>query len=98
MKYEEISNAADQFMKSAAKEEKKDKKEAFVIFPADSPKVLDEKDHFEIKSENQAKSCLLRVKQYKKVPSWYKGTLESLVSTVNKKVYSKYKDLKDMCK
>ena len=99
MKYNEIAEAAEQFMKLAAKkDEKLDPKakvrnRGAVVFPADSPKVLDDKDHFPLNTENQARNALRRVNQYKKVPSWYKGTLQSLVSAVAKKVHSKYPEI-----
>jgi hypothetical protein len=99
MKYSEITNAADQFMKLAEKESKKlDPKAKIrnrgtVIFPAESPKVKDHKDHFEINTEGQARNALARANQYKKAPPWYKGSLTSLVETVARKVHSKYKKI-----
>lgn len=95
MGYQEIADAADQFMKLAAEVSAKTKVKgrSTAIFPADSSKVLDEKEHFPINSENQARNALARVNQYKKVPSWYKGSLQSLVDTVARKVHSKYKGI-----
>ena len=50
----------------------------------------DNKDHFPINSEDQARNALARVNQYSSAPDWYKGSLQSLVSLVAKKVHSKY--------
>lgn len=60
------------------------------IFPANSPNVTDKKDHFPITSEAQARNALARANQFSSVPAWYKGSLQSLVSTVAKKVKAKY--------
>jgi len=64
------------------------------VFPHTSPKVTDNKDHFPINSENQARNALARANQYKSAPKWYKGNLESLVKTVARRVKSKYPDIK----
>ena len=64
-----------------------------VIFPAESSKVKDDKDHFPINSEAQARNALSRASQYSKVPKWYKGTLKSLVSAVQRKGKAKYKGI-----
>ena len=61
-----------------------------VIFPADSPNVKDKKDHFPINNEAQARNALARANQFSSAPEWYKGSLQSLVSTVAKKVKAKY--------
>ena len=58
-----------------------------VVFPAGSEKVLDDKDHFPINTESQARNALARASQYDKCPDWYDGTLKELV----KKVYNKVK-------
>ena len=58
-----------------------------VVFPAESSKVKDDKDHFPINSEAQARNALSRASQYSK------GTLKSLVSAVQRKVKAKYKGI-----
>lgn len=63
-----------------------------VVFPASSSK--DKKDHFPINSESQARNALSRASQYSKAPSWYSGSLESLVKAVQRAVHSKYKGIK----
>ena len=64
-----------------------------VVFPAESGKVKDDKDHFPINSAAQARNALARASQYKKVPKWYNGSLSSLVKAVQRKVKSKYSSI-----
>lgn len=64
-----------------------------VVFPADSPKVTDDKDHFPINNQNQARNALARANQYKDSPKWYKGSLTDLVKKVATAVKKKYKDI-----
>ena len=59
-----------------------------VVFPASSSK--DDKDHFPINDVGQARNALARASQYDKVPDWYNGSLQSLVSKVQSSVKSKY--------
>lgn len=59
-----------------------------VCVPAESAK--DKKDHFPINNIDQARNAIARVNQYSKVPDWYKGSLQSLVNAVVRKVHSKY--------
>lgn len=59
-----------------------------VCVPAESAK--DKKDHFPINNEAQARNALARVNQFSKVPDWYSGSLQGLVSLVARKVKSKY--------
>ena len=61
-----------------------------VVFPAGSSKVKDDKDHFPINSEPQARNALARASQYSSAPSWYEGSLDSLVKAVQRKVKGKY--------
>lgn len=61
-----------------------------VIFSAEDPKVKDNKDHFPINNVAQARNALARVNQYSEAPDWYKGTLQSLVSTIVKAVKKHY--------
>lgn len=56
------------------------------VFPADSPKVKDDKDHFPIGDIGHARNALSRSAQYSFVPSWYKGSLTSLKNAVKKAV------------
>jgi len=65
-----------------------------VVFPAESKSVKDKKDHFPLNDEGQAKNALARVHQYKSVPPWYTGSLETLISKVTSAVHKKYKDIK----
>ena len=64
-----------------------------VVFPAESPKVKDKKDHFPINDADQARNALARAGQYDKVPPWYKGTLTELKETVRKVVHKHYKGI-----
>ena len=62
-----------------------------VCVPAE--KAKDNKDHFPINSEAQARNALARVNQFDKAPPWWSGSLQSLVNTVAKAVKSKYKGI-----
>lgn len=64
-----------------------------VVFPAESPKVKDKKDHFPINSAAQARNALARSHQFDKAPSWYKGSLEELQAAVRRAVKKHYKDI-----
>lgn len=64
-----------------------------VVFPAESSNVKDKKDHFPINDADQARNALARAGQYSKVPSWYKGSLESLKEAVRRAVKKHYKDI-----
>ncbi len=60
------------------------------IFPKESPKVLDGRDHFPIPDLAHARNALARVNQYSSVPDWYDGTLQELKQKVVKAVKSKF--------
>lgn len=64
-----------------------------VVFSAESSNVNDNKDHFPLNSEDQARNALSQVAKYDKVPPWYKGSLKSLQDAVSRKVRSKYKEI-----
>ena len=61
-----------------------------VVFPAESNAVKDNKDHFPINSKAQAKNALARASQYSSSPSWYTGSLDTLVKKVSSAVHKKY--------
>jgi hypothetical protein len=61
-----------------------------VIFPAESSKVKDDKDHFPYNSIAQSRNALARANQYTSVPSWYNGSLKELVTRVANAVKKKY--------
>lgn len=91
---DKFSEAVEETVKTA-KEKKHDPKAAvrsrgLCVFPAEHPKVKDDKDHFPITSKAQAKNALARANQYSKAPEWYKGTLESLVNSVARAVHKHY--------
>jgi hypothetical protein len=65
-----------------------------VVFPADSKKVKDDKDHFPINSISQARNALSRAGQYKEVPSWYSGSLTELKGKIKRDVKKKYPSIK----
>ena len=60
------------------------------VFPAEHPKVKDNKDHFELNTIGQARNALARASQYSSAPTWYKGSLTSLVESVRKAVHKEY--------
>lgn len=65
-----------------------------VVFPANSKKVKDKKDHFPINDADQARNALSRVAQYSSVPSWYSGSLSELQSAVRSAVSRKFPGIK----
>lgn len=85
-----IAEAADEFLKLALDPKAKVRNRGDVVFPAGSSSVKDNKDHFPINSKSQARNALSRANQFKKVPSWYKGSLTGFVQAVARKVKSKY--------
>ena len=68
----------------------KKQKRGNVIFPYESPKVKDNKDHFPINNIRQARNALARVAQYDSVPDWYDGTLEEVQKKVRQTVKKAY--------
>jgi mannose-6-phosphate isomerase-like protein (cupin superfamily) len=65
-----------------------------VVFPAGSKSVKDDKDHFPINSEAQARNALARANQYSSAPEWYTGSVSSLVKRVSSAVHGKYPGIK----
>lgn len=57
---------------------------------ADHPKVTDNKDHYPINSETQARNALARVNQHTSKPPWFSGSLQQLVNIVSRCVKRKY--------
>ena len=60
------------------------------VFPAEHPKVSDNKDHYELNDIGQARNALARAGQYTKAPPWFKGTLEELKNAIRRKVKQEY--------
>lgn len=95
--YEQL--ATDSLVATAKKKKHKDDPKAkvrnrgTVVFPAESSSVKDNKDHFPINDEDQARNAWARANQYSSAPSWYKGSLKSLQDAVKRKVHSKYKGI-----
>lgn len=63
------------------------------VFPAEHPKVKDEKDHFPINDAGQARNALSRANQYSSAPKWWKGSLKELVGAVHRAVTKHYKNI-----
>lgn len=61
-----------------------------VVFSAESNAVKDDKDHFPINSLAQARNALARANQYSSSPSWYSGSVDTLVKKVASAVHKKY--------
>ena len=91
LNYDKLLNYCDNFQKLA---EAKVRSRGTVVFDAKSPSVKDNKDHFPINNEAQARNALARVNQYSSAPDWYKGDLKSLINAVYRKVHSKYPVIK----
>jgi hypothetical protein len=65
-----------------------------VVFPAGSSKVLDDNDHYPVNTEKEARAALGYVNHYKQPPSWYDGSLESMVKKVVNKVKRNFSNIK----
>lgn len=64
------------------------------VFPAGSKKVKDNKDHFPINNEKEARAALSYANHYDKSPPWYDGSLSELVAKVHSMVKSHFPDIK----
>ena len=89
-----IAEAAEEFEKLASDPKAKVRNRGTCVFPAEHPKVKDNKDHFPLNSESQARNALARASQYSSAPEWWAGSLKELVNAVARKVHSKYKGIK----
>ena len=92
---EQLKEIIKEELETFLSEEKKDpnakvRNRGNVTFSAESSNVTDDKDHFPINSKAQAQNALSRASQYDKAPSWYKGSLDSLVKAVQRAVKEKY--------
>jgi hypothetical protein len=86
-----IYQTAEEFFKLAKDDPKaKVRNRGTCVFPAEHPNVTDNEDHFPINNEDQAKNALSRANQFSEAPSWYSGSLTSLVNAVARKVHGKY--------
>jgi 5'(3')-deoxyribonucleotidase len=85
-----ISNTLDSCMETEAKVLPHTKDRPAAIFPKESPKVKDDKDHFPIPDKNHGQNALARVNQYGEVPSWYDGSLSELKAAVVRAVKGKF--------
>lgn len=90
-----VFESLDEFLFESKKAKEHDPKAAIrnrgdVVFPADCKSVKDDKDHFPINSIAQARNALARVNQYTSAPSWYSGSLDTLVKKVVSAVHKKY--------
>lgn len=86
-----ICQAADDFEKLAKDDSSaKVRNRGTCVFPAEHSQVKDNKDHFPINNEAQARNALARANQFSSAPEWYRGSLQSLVNAVARKVHGKY--------
>lgn len=86
-----LCQATDEFEKLAKGDSSaKVRSRGTCVFPAEHSQVKDNKDHFPINNENQARNALARANQYSSAPEWYRGSLQSLVNAVARKVHGKY--------
>lgn len=90
MKAQDILKLADNFEKIANNGKVKARSRPSPVFPSTHPKVKDNKDHFPLGNENQARNALARANQYDNAPEWYSGSLSELVKAVSRAVKSKY--------
>jgi hypothetical protein len=61
-----------------------------VVFPAESSKVKDHKDHYKVNTIEEAHAALSYAGHYSKAPPWFNGTLEELKSAIRRKVKAKF--------
>lgn len=94
MKVSEIFEVANRFEKLANDPKAKVRNRGDCVFPAEHRNVTDDRDHFPIGNENQARNALARASQYSSVPSWWNGSLSSLISAIRRNVHSKYPSIK----
>jgi len=89
-------SAAEELEKTADKRKRKldpkakVRQRGKVVFPAESPKVLDDADHYPINDANQARNAIARSHQHKNKPLWYSGTLGELQEAVRRAVKKHY--------
>jgi len=73
----------------------KEKQASPCVFPKDSPKVKDNKDHYPIGDLAHGANALARAQQYSSSPPpWFAGTVGELQAAVRRAVYSKFPGLK----
>ena len=89
---EKILKLATEFEKTAKKEDPKAavRNRGKCVFPAESHKVFDDKDHFPINTEKEGHAALAYAGKYTSVPTWYKGTLSELKEAVRKAVHKAF--------
>lgn len=91
-----VNQSILEFKKIAKKSEKDSDPKAGVrtrgkcVFPAEHSKVKDNKDHYPINNAAQARNALARANQYSSAPEWWKGSLQELVSAVQRAVKKEY--------
>jgi hypothetical protein len=97
---EELLKLASDFHQQAydlktAKEDSKAKvrNRGKVVFPAESSNVKDNKDHFPINDEKQARNALAQVAKFTSPPAWFGSTLKALKDAVHREVKKHYKNI-----
>jgi hypothetical protein len=93
--YSQIMGRKAEIDQEAGLDEKKDpeakvRNRGDVVFSAESSSVKDDKDHFPINTEKEARSALGYANKYSSAPPWYDGSLDSLVKKVASAVKNKY--------
>lgn len=86
----ELLSVANHYVKLIKSAEAGVRSRGHCVFPAEHPKVNDNKDHFPINSEDQARNALSRANQYSAAPEWFNGSLSSLLNSVVRAVKGKY--------
>jgi len=90
-----INIIAECFDKLAKKDEIKARNRPKPVFQSTHPKVTDNKDHYPLGDENQARNAWARANQYNgKAPSWWSGSVSELKNAVKRKVKSLYPNIK----
>lgn len=64
-----------------------------VVFASTNAKVKDNKDHFPINDDNQARNALSRVAQFDTVPKWWGGSLRQLQAAVRNAVKRNFRSI-----
>jgi len=80
----------EHFEKEAKKGKVKARNRPSPVFQSTHAKVTDNKDHFPLEDESQARNALAQVAKYTSAPKWWSGTVEEVKSAVRRRVKSKY--------
>ena len=86
-----IDYAVDELLVLASDAKAKVRNRGTCVYPADHPKVKDNKDHYPINSEDQARTALRYANKEKgEAPPWFSGTVKEFLNGIVRKVRKEY--------